>query len=110
MIKSLIILALLLALLAAAALTRPTEADFKVWYKQTHAQKSGGNILVDIFKGNSVDSYLKACKFHNNILWTDVEKDGQTVYTGAFGHWVERKPTPSTKSSALSKSSNATRQ
>jgi hypothetical protein len=88
-IKSLIILLLIGALLAAAALTRPSEADFKAWVRQG-AEVKKGNAIEQIFEQSKVESYLDECTYHNRLLWADVEHKGQVAYSGAFGHWMNR--------------------
>jgi len=84
--KTLIILILSLALLFAAGLTRPSEQDFSQFLK-SQAQSTQttfiGQIGADIWASN----YAKGCTFKNRLLWTEVQKDGKTVFTGAFGHW-----------------------
>lgn len=89
MIKSLIIAALVLALLGAAALTRPSETDFKGWFRE-RAKVTGGNAIERLFEGSKTESYLDECTYKNRLLWADVERNGQTVYSGLFGHWVVR--------------------
>ena len=66
-------------------------------------QPSGGPSLAQTvagkfptFSGVSIqlesptDSFLKKCTFHNYLLWTTVEENGQVIYTGAVGHWFQR--------------------
>jgi len=89
MIKSLIILLLIGALLAVAALTRPSEADFKSWVREA-AEVKKGNAIEQIFEKSKTESYLDECTYHNRLLWADVERKGQTVYSGMFGHWMNR--------------------
>ena len=87
--KTLLIFILAAALAAGAALSRPSEADFKAYYRQQAQQQSKGG-LQRLFLGSSIDSYLSHCTYKNRLLWADVERDGQTVYTGAFSHWFSR--------------------
>jgi hypothetical protein len=37
------------------------------------------------------DQFAKNCTFADRLLWVDVKnQNGQTVYTGALGHWFSR--------------------
>jgi hypothetical protein len=89
MIKTLLILVLLLALGIGAAATRPSEASFKEHVHQKMTSSADGffdKVLLEM----RVQDYLEQCHYHNRLLWADVEKDGQTVYTGVFNHWIAR--------------------
>ncbi len=84
--KSLLILILTVALLGGAALSRPTENDFKSFVKhQAEATQSSflGKFGVDVW----ADNYIKSCTFKNDVVCTVVQKDGKTIYTGVFSHW-----------------------
>lgn len=87
--KSAIILLLLVVLLGGAALSRPTQDNFKQFITTKYTQGDKGVIStgVDQFRA---DSFVNSCTFNNRIFWTDVQKDGNTVYTGAFSHWFNR--------------------
>ena len=87
--KSAIILVLVLLLLGAAALTRPGEEDFKRFIVAKSTQ-SDSNILKAGWDQFQADEFLKKCTFNNRILWTSVQQDGKTIYTGAFSHWFNR--------------------
>ena len=89
MIKTLVIVALLVVLGLGMMLTRPSEQSFKDWY-HARAQTQSGNFIEKLFKGGSINAYLDNCTYKNRLLWADVEKDGQTVYSGAFNHWFAR--------------------
>jgi hypothetical protein len=84
--KTAIILVLLVALLGGAALSRPTQDNFKEFVTAKFTQNDKG-VLTTGFDQFRADNFFKSCTFSNRILWTDVQKDGQTVYTGAFSHW-----------------------
>ena len=92
MIKSLIILILALALCAGAFLSRPAPADFAPFIKQKMESSAEGT-LDKFWAGMKADSYLKECTIKDRFLWVTVEKDGKTVYTGAFSHWWGSAPT-----------------
>jgi len=87
--KSAIIFLLLMALLGAAALTKPSEDDFKrfVTAKSTQADS---NIIKAGWDQYQADEFVKTCTFNNRILWMSVQQNGQTIYTGAFSHWFNR--------------------
>jgi hypothetical protein len=90
MIKSFIILLLLLALSAGAFLSRPKPADFKPFVKQQVEQNAKG--LGKIWADFSVDRYLESCTINDRLLWVSVQREGKTVYTGAFNHWWGNDP------------------
>ena len=87
--KSAIILLLLLALFGGAALSRPTQDNFKEFITTKYTQGDKGVISTGIDQFRA-DNFIKSCTFNNRIFWTDVQKDGKTVYTGAFSHWFSR--------------------
>ena len=84
--KSLIIFVLSMALLAAAFFTRPTQADFN---RYVTAQKTSGqtNVLKAGFEQFQADQFTQSCTLNDRLLWVDVQRNGRTIYTGAFGHW-----------------------
>jgi hypothetical protein len=97
MIKRIVIVVLLLALCIGMALTRPSEQQFRSWFTQV-ASKQEGNFVQQLVRQAQISAYLDQCTYHNRLLWADVSKDGKTVYTGAFGHWMVRKAAkPTTK-------------
>ena len=87
--KSAIIFLLLMALLGAAALTKPSEEDFKRFIVAKTTQ-GDSNILKAGWDQFQADEFVKKCTFNNRILWTSVQQDGKTIYTGAFSHWFNR--------------------
>jgi hypothetical protein len=88
MIKTAVILLLVIVMAVVAFLTRPSQADFAA-YIQANAGGGGGMSLKGLVGSFQADSYLKSTLFHDRLLWTSVEKHGQTQYTGAFGHWFK---------------------
>ena len=94
MIKSLIILALLLLLIAGAFLSRPSAESLRPYLQQKMSAPTGGSGVGGVVQGwrNDAqrDAYMKSLTFRNRLLWMDVQRDGQTVYTGAFAHWWQR--------------------
>ena len=87
--KSAIIFVLLIALVGAAALTKPGEEDFKRFIVAKSTQNDS-NILKAGWDQYQADEFVKKCTFNNRILWTSVQQDGKTIYTGVFSHWFNR--------------------
>lgn len=85
--KTVLILVLGLALLAAAMFTRPDKRDLVLHVLDN--QFGGDWSQHDI---QQADDLVRGATFHNRILWTDVERNGKTLYTGVFGHWFGRTP------------------
>src|SRR3954470_10164195 len=87
--KTLFILILLIAVVSGALLSKPSQKDFAVMIRQKMSAEKGDNLLKVIFSGgkDKTDRYLQGCTFKDRGVWMDVERDGQRVYTGAFGHW-----------------------
>jgi hypothetical protein len=107
--KSLLILALTLALIVALFFTRPHKADFEKFArdnKLTDTHTTGGPSIaqkinqqlqtfsspVGISFGDPTEEFLKKCTYDNYLLWVNVKKDNQVIYTGAIGHWFQRSP------------------
>jgi hypothetical protein len=104
--KSLIIVLLVLIAFAALFLTRPTKADFEKYVRETtqivNGKPTGGKTIADTVgeklrtfttdqvNESAADLYLKQCEYQNRVLWTNVKRNGKTVYIGAVGHWFER--------------------
>ena len=91
--KTFLIFVLSAALLAVACLTRPTESSFKDYLIQSRLAlhlSSGGSQVRSIKDSvpEEISHYLEQCTFADRLLWVDVKKDGRTVYTGIFSHWV----------------------
>jgi hypothetical protein len=68
LIKSLLILVLSLTLTAGAFLSRPGDGDVSTLGKQ-----------------------VRGMAFRDRYLWVQLEdREGRVIYTGVFGHWLER--------------------
>jgi len=87
--KTLLILILTVALIGGAFLTKPTQKDFGAMIRQKMAGEKKDGLLTVIFHGgrDKAEQYLQGCTFKDRWVWMDVERDGQRIYTGAFGHW-----------------------
>jgi hypothetical protein len=104
--KSLLVMLLAVALALALFLTRPTKSDFEKYVRENtqivNGQPTGGKTIGDLVgdklrtfgadqvNKSAADLYLEQCTYENRVLWTTVNKDGKTVYTGAVGHWFKR--------------------
>ena len=93
--RSFLILFLLGALLLAAAVTRPGKREFMLFLLDSPGKgEPWSSTAVKHAEGE-----CKGVVFNNRVLWTDVIKDGKTIYTGLFAHYVPRgeklQPTPS---------------
>jgi len=84
--KTLLILILSAALLLVAGITRPKEDEFRTFLRK-RAQATQTNIFGKIGAEIWADSYAKDCTFKNRLLYTEVQKEGKTVFTGALGQW-----------------------
>lgn len=102
MIKTFLIVVLAVALMAAGFLTRPSERSALAFLK------GGGQPSADAPKPLAVavkDALIKSAaadpaesplpdgyEFKDRVLWTEVVKDGRTVYTGVLSHWIKHDP------------------
>src|SRR5579864_4009655 len=87
--KSLIILVLLVLFLGGAALSRPSQDDFKRFITEQYTQKDKNVFSAGIDQVRA-DAFVNSCTINNRVLWTTVQRDGRTLYTGAFAHWFSR--------------------
>ena len=95
-----------MALILAGFVTRPSEmsaASFMTGNQQTIAPgpRTVADTLkdalvknVDLGKPGVPDGY----EFKDRVLWVEVVKDGQTVYTGVLSHWIKHEAPPALKS------------
>ena len=94
MLKTLLIFVLCLTLAGAAVFTRPSEANFKDYLTGARPRTAPSVTPSTPFDRPMTDSeaeqFAAACTFNDRILWVDVSRDGQTLYTGAFAHWFGR--------------------
>lgn len=84
--KTALILVLFVLLLLGAFISRPSQADFKR-YITDQTTANDHNFLTVGWDQLQADQFVQRCTFKDRLLWTDVQKDGKTIYTGAFGHW-----------------------
>jgi hypothetical protein len=87
--KTLLILILVIVLIGVAALTRPSEGNFKYYYRHHQPQQIGG-LVGQITGASTADDFVKTTQYKNYLLWANVEKDGTVLYTGVFSHWFKR--------------------
>ena len=88
--KTFIILVLLIALVGALTLTRPSRADFDL-YVQSQMQSRQQTTLGQFMAGLEAKQFLEACTYRSYLLWATVQKDGKTIYVGALSHWFARE-------------------
>jgi len=84
--KSFIIFLLVLALGAAAFFTRPSQDDFKRYVVQ-YQTRDDHNVISTAIDKSIAERFADTCTIKDHYLWVNVEKDGKTVFTGAFAHW-----------------------
>src|SRR4051812_6358765 len=87
--KTFTILILVAALVGAACLSRPSQHSFEVMIQEQAKAEAGNSTVGSIANEIAAGQALKDVAYKNRFLWTDVQKDGKTVYTGAFGHWFQ---------------------
>jgi hypothetical protein len=86
--KNLLILFLTVALAAAAFFTRPTEGEFKEYVK-ANAPKDDRSLGEKVFTPSPTEELLRDYRFRDCYLWVAVQRDGKTVYLGAFDHYFD---------------------
>lgn len=97
MFKSFLIVILVLALALSAVITRPSEISargFVTAGTQPAAQgpQTVSAALRDVVakSGDTADQCLPpGYEFKDRVLWVEVVKDGQTLYTGVLSHWIK---------------------
>jgi len=85
--KTFLIAILSLALLAAAFLTRPGRREFILYLLDSSSAGDGSFSHSAI---DQADRLSRSVTIKDRLLWVDIEKDGKTIYTGAFAHWYPR--------------------
>jgi hypothetical protein len=101
-IKSFLILVLGTALAIAGVVTRPSEQSARSFLASgaqptADSPKSLGVAVKDVlFKSaeQAKEGLPAGYEFKDRVLWVEVVKDGQTVYTGALAHWIKHEPKP----------------
>jgi multidrug efflux pump subunit AcrB len=87
--KTFIIIVLFFALLAAAFFTRPDQHDFKSFIVKQQT-KNDTNDIKKAIDQTIAEKYADHVQFKDRYLWVDVQREGKTIYTGAFAHWFNR--------------------
>lgn len=87
--KSALIFILLIVCLGGAALSKPSEDDFKRFVTTKTGQKDAGFLQAGVDQVKA-DLFVQNCTFVNRIFWVNVQQNGQTIYTGAFAHFFNR--------------------
>ena len=86
--KTFLIVLLSAALLASACFTRPDEEHFLGHLTRARATREAGASRKAAAEAEA-EAFLEGCTFEDRILWVDVQRDGRTLYTGAFAHWFK---------------------
>jgi hypothetical protein len=103
-IKSFFIIVLAIALAAAAFVTRPTEQSARAFLvggaqptaepPKTLSVAVKDTLVKTVEQGVQGPAGLPSgYEFKDRILWVEVVKDGQTIYTGVLSHWIKHEPT-----------------
>jgi hypothetical protein len=103
--KTFLIVLLTAALLGAALFTRPDEQNFRDHLARSRSPKDATNFRKAMAKMEA-DAFADTCDFKDRLLWVDVQRDGKTIYTGAFAHWLKyasEEATPSITKSVVAK-------
>ncbi len=85
--KIALILILTLALAGAACFTRPGKREFMLHLLDKQYPEGGAWQAAELQRANQ---FVQGVTFKDRWLWIDVQKDGQTLYTGVFAHWFAR--------------------
>lgn len=86
--KTATIIILLAIIVGLAYFTRPSERSFQAVVAQ-EVQNRAATASTTLPGPVDTESLMKEVVYKDRYLWVDVQKDGKTVYTGAFGHWFE---------------------
>jgi hypothetical protein len=88
--KSLIILILTVVLCGGALLSKPSEQNFRDMIRKKVAEGGQKDSLIQVILHggkDKADVFLSSCTYHDWLLWATVEREGKTIYTGAFSSW-----------------------
>jgi hypothetical protein len=88
--KNFLIIVLALGLTAAAFMTRPDREEFDR-YLATRDQPKTSSTFDRLFEKKSAREPSGDVEFKDFYLWTVVQKDGKTLYTGVFDRWVDNQ-------------------
>ena len=88
--KNFLIIVLALGFAGAAFVTRPDAEEFDRYLRARHEAQSG-NPVDGILKEVAYRGEVSGVEFKDFYLWTVVRKDGKTLYTGVFDHWVDNE-------------------
>ena len=103
--KTFLIVLLSAALLAAALFTRPDEQNFRDHLARSRTPGDATNFRRAMSEMEAA-AFADACDFKDRLLWVDVQRDGKTIFTGAFAHWFKYASSegkPSVTKSVVSK-------
>jgi hypothetical protein len=100
--KSFLIFVLGMALILAGFVTRPSEMSAAAFMTDSlQPVAAGPRTVADTLKDalvKNVDAGKSGVpsgfEFKDRVLWTEVVKDGKTVYTGVLSHWIKHEAPP----------------
>jgi hypothetical protein len=88
-VKLLTVIILLAVAAGAAALTRPSEQSFRDHVtRQMNYQAEG--MFARFGLRRQIDRTLAGTTYRRRLLWCEIERGGEVVSTGMFGHWLKR--------------------
>src|SRR4051812_10457176 len=88
--KTFLICVLMLTLLVAAVVTRPSAVSFRDYLTNAPSRTRPSLALSRPdrpLSDSEADMYLNSCTVSDRVLWVSVRRDGKTIYTGVFAHW-----------------------
>lgn len=91
--KNFLIIVLALGLAGSAFLTRPDRAEFERYVRDRNASSPDNpvEIVLKHVAGKGDDVLGDDLEFKDFYLWTVVQKDGRTLYTGVFDRWIDNE-------------------
>ena len=88
--RNFLIIVLGLGLAASAFLTRPDREEFRQYITARLGPKSS-NPIEGIASQVALKTATDEVQFKDFYLWTVVQRDGRTLYTGLFDHWIDNE-------------------
>ena len=89
--KNFLIIVLALGLTAAAFLTRPDREEFDRYLAKRDIPIKSASAFDRLFDKKSQQASKDDVEFKDFYLWSIVQKDGKTLYTGVFDTWVDNQ-------------------
>ncbi len=89
--KNFLIIVLAVGLSGAAFMTRPDKGEFEQYVRERRDPKSGNDSVDRIMMEVASREALDNVEFKDFYLWTVVQRDGKTIYTGVFDRWIDNE-------------------